>query len=269
MLYRQQFFSMEFGLSFCLTLVFHRVLLVFLPNTITLYEWPYISNSLTAFVWRAIIGWNMIQYSKIGFEYVACNIPISKLKSFKYSKHAGLFVPCKFFIVILWLVILCLEIWETYDSVITAKLKSETHENLRDIWVMFQLQNSNLRDIWGPVAEDQNSANVCPCTCINRWLIMEYKLPYTTDLLHAWSSCMQWDVWVWTVGHWVVLVQVGTEVLKCYCSKGRWVFFLKNQRHPWEDIPCYSHSHKPDLPVTHSSPFSTWVSILEFFILPC
>ena len=67
---------------------------------------------------------------------------------------------------------------------------------------------------------DQNSANVCPCTCRKRRLIIGYKLSYTTGLLYAWSSCMQYVVWVWTVGHSVVLVQV------IYCSKGRWVLFL-------------------------------------------
>ena len=30
----------------------------------------------------------------------------------------------------------------------------------------------------------------------------------------------------------------------------------------------YSHSRKPDLPVTHSSPLSTWLSILLFFSPP-
>ena len=30
----------------------------------------------------------------------------------------------------------------------------------------------------------------------------------------------------------------------------------------------YSHSLKPDLPVTHSSPFSTWFSVLFFFLVP-
>ena len=29
----------------------------------------------------------------------------------------------------------------------------------------------------------------------------------------------------------------------------------------------YSHSRKPDLPVTHSSPLSTWLSILFFLPL--
>ena len=112
---------------------------------------------------------------------------------------------------------------------------------------------------WGG---DQNSANVCPCACRERRLIMGYKLSYTTGLLYAWSSCMQWGVWVWTVGHWVVLVQV------IYCFKGGWVLFLENQRHPWEEIMSYSHSRKPYLPVTHSSPLSTWLSVLLFFFLP-
>ena len=30
----------------------------------------------------------------------------------------------------------------------------------------------------------------------------------------------------------------------------------------------YSHSRKPDLPVTHSSPFSTWLSVYSSFFLP-
>ena len=40
---------------------------------------------------------------------------------------------------------------------------------------------------WG----DQNSANVCPCVCRKRRLIIGYKLSYTTGSLYAWSSCMQ------------------------------------------------------------------------------
>ena len=30
----------------------------------------------------------------------------------------------------------------------------------------------------------------------------------------------------------------------------------------------YSHSRKPDLPITHSSPLSTWLSVLFFYFLP-
>ena len=101
-------------------------------------------------------------------------------------------------------------------------------------------------------------ANVFPCACRKSRLTKGYKLSYATGLLHAWPSCMQWGVWVWTVGHWVVLVQV------IYCSKGGWVF-LKNPRHPWEEILSCSHSRKPDLPVTQFSPFSTWLSVLFFF----
>ena len=29
---------------------------------------------------------------------------------------------------------------------------------------------------------------------------------------------------------------------------------------------CYSHSRKPDFPITHSSPLSMWLSILFFFL---
>ena len=57
-----------------------------------------------------------------------------------------------------------------------------------------------------------------PFACHKRQLIMGYKLSYTTGLLYAWSSCMQWGVWVWEVGHWVVLVQVK------YCSKSVFLF---------------------------------------------
>ena len=81
------------------------------------------------------------------------------------------------------------------------------------------------------------------CACRKRWLIMGYKLSYTTGLLYAWSSCMQRGEWVWAVRHWVVLVQVK------YCSKGGWVLYLKNQRLPRKEILSYSHSHKPNLPV--------------------
>ena len=112
--------------------------------------------------------------------------------------------------------------------------------------------------VWG----DQNSANVSPCAWRNRRLTQGYKLSYTTGLLHAWPSCMQWGVWVRTVGHWVVLVQV------IYCSKGGWVLFLKNHRHPWEEILSYSHSREPDLPVSHFSPFSMWLSVLSYFSSP-
>ena len=101
-----------------------------------------------------------------------------------------------------------------------------------------------------------------PSACRKRRLIKEYKLSYTTGLLHAWSSCMQWGVVVWTVGYWVVLVQIYTV------PKADEFFFLKNQRHPWGEILSYSHIRKLDLPVIHSSPFSTWLSILFFFPLP-
>ena len=103
----------------------------------------------------------------------------------------------------------------------------------------------------------KTSANVCPCACRKVRLIMGYKMSHTTGLLYAWSSCMQWGVWVQAVRHWVILVQV--------IYKGGWVIFLKNQGHPWEEILSYSHSRKPDLPVTHSSPFSSWLSVLFFF----
>ena len=106
---------------------------------------------------------------------------------------------------------------------------------------------------------DLNSDNVCPCACRKRRLIMGRELSYTTGLLHAWPSFMQSSVCVWTVDLWVVLVQV------IYCFKSDEFFFLTSEWHPWGEILSYSYSRKPDLPVTHSSPFSTWVSVLFFF----
>ena len=104
---------------------------------------------------------------------------------------------------------------------------------------------------------DKNSANVCPCASRKSRLIKGYELSYATGLLNAGSSCIPWGVGVWTVGHWVVRVQV------IYCSIGGWVPFLKkSQRHPWEEFLSCSHSRKPDLPVTQPLPSSTWLSVL-------
>ena len=64
-----------------------------------LYEWPCVRNSLTAFIWRVLIGWNKILYCKIWFEYKTHNIPTNNFISFEYSKHARLFVSCKLSIV--------------------------------------------------------------------------------------------------------------------------------------------------------------------------
>ena len=42
---------------------------------------------------------------------------------------------------------------------------------------------------------------------------------------------------------------------------------LKNQRHPWEKILSYSHSHNSDdLPAIHFFPLNTWLTI--FFFIP-
>ena len=109
---------------------------------------------------------------------------------------------------------------------------------------------------------DQSLAKVFPCACRKRRLIKSYRLSYTTGLLYAWPSCKQWGMRVWTVGHWVVLVQ------GIYCSTGGWVVFSINQWHPWGEILSYSHSRKPGLPITHSSPFSMWLSILFIVASP-
>ena len=54
----------------------------------------------------------------------------------------------------------------------------------------------------------QGLESVCLCACHKRQLIIGYKLSYASGLLYAWCFYMQWGVWVWAVGHWVVLVQV-------------------------------------------------------------
>ena len=87
---------------------------------------------------------------------------------------------------------------------------------------------------------------------------MGHKLSYTTGSLYAWSSCMQWGVWVWTVEHWVVLVQV------IYCSKGGWVLFLKK---PTASLRG-DHELQPQSWARSSFPLSAWLSVLFFFSSP-
>lgn len=66
----------------------------------------------------------------------------------------------------------------------------------------------------------------------------------------CYASCMQWGVWVGIAWHWVP---------------------NKNQQHSSVEIQNYSHSCKPDIPVTHSSPFCMWLTVCLFFSLlkPC
>ena len=68
---------------------------------------------------------------------------------------------------------------------------------------------------------DYNSANVCSCACRKSRLIKGYELSYATGSLNAGPSCIQWGVWVWIVGHWVVPIQV------IYCQKTDELFFFK------------------------------------------
>ena len=112
-----------------------------------------------------------------------------------------------------------------------------------------ECRDNDIRTKTGLPCGERISAKVCSCACRKRRPIMGYKLSYTTGLLYARSSCMQWVVRVWTVGHWVVLVQV------IYCSKCGWDLFSKDQRHPEEEIMSYSHSRKLDL--AYSSFFSS------------
>ena len=64
-----------------------------------------------------------------------------------------------------------------------------------------------------------------------RELIKGYELSYATGSLNAGSSCIRWGIWVWTVGHWVVRVQV------IYCSIGKWVLFLKEPTASLRGVP--------------------------------
>ena len=67
----QEFFYYQIWPRFLLTaFLFHQVHRVFIPKTITLYEWICVVNSPTAFVWRALLASYKIQYCKIGFEYI-------------------------------------------------------------------------------------------------------------------------------------------------------------------------------------------------------
>ena len=51
---------------------------------------------------------------------------------------------------------------------------------------------------------------------------------------------------------------------------GPLLLFLFSGKYPHTGRQWYvtSHSRKPDLPVTHFSPFSTWLSVLLFFFSP-
>ena len=91
------------------------------------------------------------------------------------------------------------------------------------------------------------------------WWFRERCHNYLTYLPQLFDNYL--GVWVWTVGHWVVPVQV------IYCSIGGWVlyFFKRTNRHPREEFLSCSHSRKPDLPVTQPLPSNTWLSILFFF----
>ena len=153
--------------------------------------------------------------------------------------------------------------WKQWNITLYLELSIIKNKTQRYNWIAAErlvvLTTTTSSVAWG----DQNSANVCPCACRKRRLFMGYELSYTTGLLYAWSSCMQWGVWVWTVAHWVVLVQV------IILFQRRMSCFLKRTNSiPWEEIMSYSHSRKPDLPVTHHSPLSTWLSVLFFFSSP-
>ena len=70
---------------------------------------------------------------------------------------------------------------------ISAKNTCFLHKISAKVQIWDHLQFNSTPVAWG----DQNSANVCPCTCRKRRLIIGYKLSNTTGLLYAWSSCMQ------------------------------------------------------------------------------
>ena len=47
-----------------------------------------------------------------------------------------------------------------------------------------------------------------------------------------------------------------------------WMYFYREYNTYYYYYYCYSHSRQPDLPVTHFSLFSTWLSVLSFYPHP-
>ena len=109
---------------------------------------------------------------------------------------------------------------------------------------------------------DQTSAYVCPCTCRKRRLIMLYILSYTTGLLYAWSSCMQWGVWVWTVGRLVNYPGYG--------NIGGWDLFIKGQTASLRGDPELQaqSSARASLKLTPCTPYGTSITYSSFLPPP-
>ena len=57
-------------------------------------------------------------------------------------------------------------------------------------------------------------------------------------------------------------------MVKSVCESVDTQFSIKHDNVLQSMIMSYSHSRKPDLSITHSSPLSTWLSTLLFFFLP-
>ena len=104
----------------------------------------------------------------------------------------------------------------------------------------------------------QNAANVCLCACRKRRLIKGYKLSYTTGFivclafLHA-VRRMSLDSWA------LGCPGSGNILFQRRMSS----FFSRTNGIP-ERRSRVTACRKPDLPVTHSSPFSTWLSAIFF-----
>ena len=97
--------------------------------------------------------------------------------------------------------------WRSYTLSLCDRFKTSYHTNIRG----YQEQCVNHEN--GSPSKftrwENNAMQRMPVMeCRKRRLIKGYKLSSTTGFLNAWFSCMQWGVWVRTVGHWVVLVQV-------------------------------------------------------------
>ena len=90
-------------------------------------------------------------------------------------------------------------------------------------WDMYNCTHNicTILQIFPPVVWGLEFSQHFPCACRKSRLIKGYELSYATGSLNAGFSCIRWGVGVWTVGHWVVPVQV------IYCSIDGWILFFK------------------------------------------
>ena len=98
------------------------------------------------------------------------------------------------------------------------------------------------------------------CSRSDRCFLLSEKRRFNFKLMH---DCFQPNTWAWEQKE-IKHRNRGTKVKNWHEieeSQAKNVQIL-------QEIMSYSHSRKPDLPVTHSSPLSTWLSELFFFSSP-